>query len=133
MDQKQSFNLNADFLGGFSAIFMKLIFVIIAVYLIVLILNFLRDKFINKATETKKDNISDLLIILNKLFFVSGFGFIIGNIFQVLFSQMTNHHNGFEGLNIRGDWDYLTFGIILIFLGIGFKLGNKALKNNKFE
>jgi predicted PurR-regulated permease PerM len=78
MDQKQSFNFNADFLGGFTTMFMKLVFVIIAVYLFVLILNFLRDKFINKATDTKKDNISVLITILNKLFFVSGFGFILG-------------------------------------------------------
>ena len=28
MDQKQSFNLNADFFNGFSIIFMKLVFVI---------------------------------------------------------------------------------------------------------
>ena len=47
MDQKQSFNLSADFLGGFSSIFMKLVFVIISVYIIILILNFLRDKFIS--------------------------------------------------------------------------------------
>jgi len=133
MDQKQSFNLNADFLGGFTSIFMKLVFVIIAVYLIVLILNFLRDKFINKVTDTRKDNISELLIILNKLFFISGFGFIIGNIVQVLFSKMTNHNSGFGSMNFRGDWDYLTFGIILIFLGIGFKVGNKALKKDRIE
>ncbi len=133
MDQKQSFNLNADFLGGFTSIFMKLVFVIIAVYLIVLILNFLRDKFINNVTDTKKDNISDLLIILNKLFFISGFGFIIGNIVQVLFSQMTNHNRGLGTMNFRGDWDYLTFGIILIFIGIGLKVGNNTLKKDRIE
>ena len=133
MDQKQSFNLNADFLAGFTSIFIKLVFVIIAVYIIVLILNFLRDKFINNGTSNKTDNISDLLIILNKLFFISGFGFMIGNIVQVLFSQMTDHNSSFGGMNFRGDWDYLTFGIILIFIGIGFKAANKELKKNGIE
>jgi hypothetical protein len=133
MDQKQSFNLNADFLGGFTSIFMKLVFVIIAVYIIVLVLNFLRDKFINKVTDTKSDNISDLLIILNKLFFFSGFGFIIGNIVQNLFSKMSNHNSSFGSMNFRGEWDYLTFGIILIFIGIGFKVGNKVLKKDRIQ
>jgi len=132
MDQNQSFNLNADFLGGFTSTFMKLVFIIITVYLIVLILNFLRDKFISKVTDSKKDNISDLLIILNKLFFISGFGFIIGNIIQVLFSQLTNY-GGLGTMKFRGDWDYLTFGIILIFVGISFKVGNKALKKDRIE
>ncbi len=106
MDQKQSFNLNIDFLGGFTSIFLKLFFVIIAVFLIVLILNFLRDKFINKSTDMRKDNISDLHI-----------------------SQLTNH-GGLGTINFRADRDYLTFGIILIFLGIGFRDGNSALKND---
>lgn len=133
MDQKQSFSLNADFLGGFTSIFMKLVFAIIAVYIILLILNFLRDKFINKVTDSKSAHISSLLTILSKLFFISGFGFIIGNIVQILFSQMTNHQSGFGTMNFRGDWDYLTFGIILIFIGLGFKAGNKALIKERIE
>jgi len=72
MDKKQSFNLNADFLGGYSSIFMKLIFILIAVFVLVMIINFLRDKFINKESNKKMDDISDLLIILNKLFYISG-------------------------------------------------------------
>ena len=133
MDNKQSFNLNADFLGGFTTIFMKLVFIIIAVYLLILLLNFLRDKFINTETSTKKDDISDLLIILNKLFFISGFGFIIANIFQFLLSQIDSRHNSMSSMNFRGEWEYLTFGIIIIFIGIGFKIGNKVLKKDKVE
>lgn len=134
MDQNQSFSLNSDFLGGYTSVFMKLVFVVIAVYVIILILNLLRDKFINNATDTRKDSISDLLIILNKIFFVSGFGFIIGNIVQVLFAFWSRRHgNGFGGLKIRGDWDYLVFGIVLIFLGIAFKVANRALKNRAVD
>ena len=64
MEQKQSFNLSADFLGGFSSVFMNLVFVVIAVYVIVLILDFLRDKFINNKTSTENNDIVNLLIIL---------------------------------------------------------------------
>ncbi|WP_303919144.1 hypothetical protein [Draconibacterium sediminis] len=133
MDQKQSFNLNADFLGGFTSVFMKLVFVIIVVYLLLMILNFLRDKFINKEATKKKEDISDLLIILNKLFYVSGFGFVIANIFQFLLSQIDSRHGNMPSMNFRGEWEYLTFGIIIIFVGIGFKVGNKILQKNKTE
>jgi len=133
MDQKQSFNLNADFLGGFTSIFIKLVFAIIVVYLLVMVLNFLRDKFINKETNKQKDDISDLLIILNKLFYISGFGFVIANIFQFLLSQIGGRQSNFSSVNFRGEWDYLTFGIIIIFVGIGFKVGYKMLKKNPKE
>lgn len=127
MDQKQSFNLNADFFGGFSSIFMKLVFVIILVYIIIMVLNFLRDKFILKEINTKKDDIIDLLTILNKLFFVAGFGFIVGNIVQKLLTLMSSQNGNMPTMNFRGEWDYLTFGIILIFIGIGFKAGKDIL------
>lgn len=133
MDQKQSFNLNADFLGGFTSVFMKLVFAIIAVYLIVMILNFLRDKFIRKDPDSKKDDILSLLTILHKLFFVSGFGFIIANVFQFILSEMGGRHSNMPSMNFRGEWEYLTFGIIIIFVGIGFKAGNKILKKNQHE
>lgn len=133
MDQKQSFNLNADFLGGFTSVFMKLVFAIIAVYLIVMILNFLRDKFIRKDPDSKKDDILSLLTILHKLFFVSGFGFIIANVFQFMLSEMGGRHSNMPSMNFRGEWEYLTFGIIIIFVGIGFKAGNKILRKNQHE
>jgi len=133
MDQKQSFNLNTDFLVSFTSVFMKFVFVIIFVYVIVLILNFLRDKFVNKVTNARKDDISELLIILNKIFFISGFGFIIGNIVQFIFCKMTHYNSVFNPINFKGDWDYLTYGVILIFIGIGLKAANKVLKNDKIE
>ncbi len=133
MDQKQSFNLNADFLGGFTSNFMKLVFVIIAVYLLIMVLNFLRDKFINKEATNKKDNISDLLIIMSKLFYISGFGFVIANIFQFLLSQINSRHSNIPSMNFRGEWEYLTFGIIIIFIGIGLKVGNEISKKNQPE
>jgi hypothetical protein len=133
MDQKQSFSLNADFLNGFASIFMKLVLAIIVIYLLIIILNFLRDKFINKEINTRKADITDLLTILNKLFFISGFGFVIGNIFNVILNQMTRSHRAMPSMNFNGAWDYLTFGIILIFIGIGFNAAKKVLKQEKGE
>ncbi len=133
MDQKQSFNLNADFLGGYTAVFMKLVFAIIVVYLFIMAFNFLRDKFINQEATKKTDDISDLLVILSKLFYISGFGFVIANILQFLLSKASSYNSHLPTMNFRGEWDYLTFGIIIIFIGIGLKIGNRLLKKTQPE
>jgi NADH:ubiquinone oxidoreductase subunit 2 (subunit N) len=36
-------------------------------------------------------------------------------------------------MNIKGDWDLLAFGIIMIFIGIGFKIGKKVLKRERIQ
>jgi len=133
MNPNQSLNLNADFFNNYSAMFIKVVFLLITVYILIMIMNFLRDKFINKETDTKKDDISNLLIILNKLFYISGFGFIIGNIVQFLFSGLTDGRHNMPGMNFRGEWDYLVFGLIIVFMGIGFKHGNNILKKQRTE
>lgn len=124
---KQSFNLNADFFVGYTGIFIKLVIAIIVAYGFILLINFLRDKFLNKENISSAPQIVDLLSILNKLFYLSGFGFIIGNILQIMLSQITRNFDNKMPMSFRGEWDYLTFGIILIFIGIGFKLGKKAI------
>ena len=93
-----------------------------------MILNFLRDKFINKEVNTPKADISDLLVLLNKLFFFSGLGFVIGNILSAIFSEIFRHHNS---MNFNEGWGNLTFGIILIFIGIGLKEAIKILKKRE--
>jgi hypothetical protein len=130
MDQRQSFSVTNDFFSGFIATFIQLVFLIILVYLLISVLNFVRDKFINKETDTQKENIGDLLTILNKLFYVSGFGFIIANLIEFVATQ-GYRQNGNGIMSFRDEWDYLTFGIILIFVGIGFKSANKAIRTNK--
>ena len=96
-------------------------------------------KFIDKEASRQKDDISDLLTILGKLFYISGFGFVIANIFQLLFSQINSRKSGMgsysslPSMNFRGEWDYLTFGIIIIFVGIAFKVGNRVLRKNRIE
>lgn len=130
MNQNQSFNLNPDFLSDFTTLFVKFIFLIILVYLVVLIINFLRDKFINKLTDTGKADITDLLTILNKVFVISGFGFILANIAQTVLNMAT-HQNISAVMSFRSEWDYLAFGIILIFVGLGLKSAGKTITNNR--
>ncbi|MDO3695075.1 hypothetical protein QVZ41_09490 [Wenyingzhuangia sp. chi5] len=133
MKENQSFNLNTDILNNFSYLFVKLVFIIITTYLIILILNFLRDKFINQEKATAKNNINDLIFILNKLFYISGFGFVIANILQMIFSEISDSNSRIPNFKITGEWEYLTFGIILIFVGISFKVIHKALSKKEKE
>ena len=127
---KQSFNLNADFLGGYTGIFIKIVIAIILIYGFIMIVNFFRDKFIKKENISKDPQITDLLSILNKLCFLAGFGFVIGNILQILLNQITDPNRKHVVMNIKGDWDYLVFGVILIFIGIGFKVAKKVIKKD---
>ena len=128
MNTNQSFNLSADIFGSLPAIFMKLIFVIITVFVIILILNFLRDKFIHKESTPKTDHIDSLLILLSKLFLISGLGFIIANTVKVFLQQAT-----VRGNVLKGEWNDLTFGIIIIFVGIALKAGSKVLIRKRME
>ncbi len=127
MDQK-SFNLNTESFGGYSRVFIKIIIAIIIIYAFIILINFLRDKFLNNEINSKTPQITDLLSILNKLFYLSGFGFIIANIVQMLLSKISRKNSI---VNFMGDWDYLTFGIILIFMGIGFKSAKNIILKNK--
>lgn len=131
--EKQSFNLNADFVGGYTGVFLKIVMAIILVYSLLIIIQFLRDKFIKKESPGKDPEIIDLLIILNKLFYVGGFGFIIANFTIIFFGSVLGINNNRMPLNLRGDWDYLIFGIILIFMGIGFEAAKKVLVKEKQE
>lgn len=121
---KQSFNLNTEFLGGHTGVFVKVFVAIILMYGFIILVNFFRDKFVNTDSKTKNPEIIDLLTILNKLFFISGFGFVLSNIIQMLFKQISRNN---RVKLLGGDWDYLTFGIILIFMGIAFKAAKKVI------
>ncbi|WMI66014.1 hypothetical protein RBH94_02375 [Aestuariibaculum sp. YM273] len=126
MKTSEAFNLNSNILNTYALLFVKLVIAVILIYTIILIINFLKDKFINKVDNAPKVEINLLLILLNKLFFISGFGFIIGNILNVLFSEMGRNR-------LLANWDYLTFGVILIFVGLSFKAANKALKKESIS
>lgn len=108
--------------GGYPFLFVKLVFAIILFYCFILVLGFLREKFLNQETKRGKDGISELLLILNKLFYMAGFGFMLMNLVQVLFERMSSR-NGFNG-----SWENLSFGILCLFVGLAFKLANSELK-----
>ena len=133
MKENQSFNLNTNFMNNFSYLFVKLVFIIIISFLIIMVINFLRDKFINQEKATTKNSIIDLIFILNKLFYISGFGFVIANIFQMIFSKISDSNSRIPNFKITGEWEYLTFGIIIIFIGISFKVIYKTLSKKEKE
>ncbi|GGF73743.1 hypothetical protein [Wenyingzhuangia marina] len=133
MKENQSFNLNTNFMNNFSYLFVKLVFIIIITFLIIMVINFLRDKFINQEKATTKNSIIDLIFILNKLFYISGFGFVIANIFQMIFSKISDSNSRIPNFKITGEWEYLTFGIIIIFIGISFKVIYKTLSKKEKE
>lgn len=132
--EKQSFNLNTSLFGGYPGLFVKLVTAIILIYGLVLIINILRDKFINKKEDYKQADYLDLFTILNRLLYISGYGFIIGNILQVLFNTMSNNKSPFKNIaNMGEEWGYLTFGIIIIFIGLSFKSIKKTILKERRE
>ena len=132
--EKQSFNLNTSLFGGYPGLFIKLVTAIILIYGLVLIINILRDKFINKKEDYKQADYLDLFTILNRLLYISGYGFIIGNILQVLFNTMSNNKSPFKNIaNMGEEWGYLTFGIIIIFIGLSFKSIKKTILKERRE
>ncbi|MDA3853674.1 MAG: hypothetical protein PF444_05470 [Bacteroidales bacterium] len=126
--EKQAFNLNSAFLGGYAGLFIKLVIAIIILYGFILLITFLRDLFVKKDGIARDPQIIDLLSILNKLFYFAGFGFVIGNILEVLLNEAFSFR---VSLQVRGAWDSLTFGIIIIFIGIGFKHAQRLILKHK--
>jgi hypothetical protein len=95
-----------------------------------MLFNLIRDKFISPSPEFKKDEITGLFTILHRLFWLSGWGFIIGNIVQCILNVISKQA-AYPGAHPEmGSWDYLLFGIILIFAGKGLKAGLEQLKKD---
>ncbi len=121
--ENQTFNISTGIGSIYIETFLKIFFAIILIYGFIMVVNFFRDKFIKKENLTKNPQITDLLGILNKLCFFTGIGFVIGNLLYIFFKKASY-------TSIRGEsWEYLTFGVILIFVGIGFKAARKTINN----
>lgn len=109
-------------------LFVKLVLLIVVAYLAVLLFNLIRDKFISPAKEPKKDDINGLFIILCKLFTIGGWGFIIGNISKTILEAFSKAAFHSPVTLSTGSWDYLLFGIILIFVGKGLNAGIQQIQ-----
>jgi len=120
MNPNQTFNLSSVFPVQHSALFLRIITLLIIVYVVILVINFFRDKFINSEPDNRHADISGLLILLNKLFQISGIGFLVIALLQFLFG--IDHHNFGDAQNS------VVFAVLLIFLGIAFKSALKSLK-----
>ncbi len=127
--QQQSFNVPLQLPENFISIFLIVVYIIVIAYFLIFILNFFRDKFITKEANLKNPDYLELITILQKMFFVSGFGFVIANILQFLLLEMRGNRSNF--VQFQGYWDYLTFGIILIFVGMGLKSGKKLVLKDR--
>ncbi len=115
----QNFNIDA-LLGNLPVLFSKFVLAVIIIFLFLQVINFLSAKFINQEQEFKALNIESILIIFNKIFIPSGFGFIIANIIHSIITEVSNSYH-FSG------WQNLIFGIVLIFVGFGAKFAAKSL------
>jgi hypothetical protein len=114
------------FFGDFTHIFIKLVIAFLCIYALILVLNFLRDKFILKEASTKKDSIKELLLILHKVFTFSGLGFIIASVAHAIIAGISR--NAFNGSMGSGNsLNYLVFGILIIFIGLGLKAAHEIL------
>lgn len=132
MNQDKTLNLNSDFLNDFTGLFVKLVVVILILFTVILILNFLSEKFLGREIIKSLNPLQNLLFILNKLFLYAGLGFIVSNIFQFILNESTKGNNSLLSFgNFGGKWEYLTFGIILLFISFGFKSANKSITSNK--
>ncbi|WP_418602673.1 hypothetical protein [Hwangdonia sp.] len=127
---EQSYNLNANFVSDFTGLFVKFVAALFLIYALVLIINLLRDKFVKTEADAKNADYLEFFTILNRLFFISGFGFVIANLITVFFSEINNSK---VTLAFVSEWKYLTFGIILIFIGISFKSVKKRIVKERNE
>lgn len=126
MNSNQAFS----FWGDYSLLFIRLVFAFLFIYALILILNFLRDKFILKEISTKKESVSELLQILNKLFLMSGLGFMVSSgVYAIIAGLSRNMFNG--SMTSGNSLNYLVLGILLIFIGLGFKSACKIVDKQK--
>ena len=122
--QKQSFDLQTNLLQAqFPELFKDFVFILLLFFAFLILINLFKNIFVKSKPTTPRDYIVLLLIILNKTFLFGGIGFIVANIVKKVLEEIGS--SATPKFSIIGAWEDLSFGIILLFLGIGF---NKARK-----
>lgn len=121
MNASQNFEMSGFISENYDDLFVVLIVTVIFAYVFLAGFNFLRQKYLLKEASTYDFNLPIFILILQKLFFYGGIGFIVGNCIERLFNEFKNNALG------ANNWNYLVFGIILIFLGIALKSAKKAI------
>lgn len=122
--QKQSFDLQANLLQAqFPELFKDFVFTLLLFFAFLILINLFKNIFVKSKPTPPRDYIVLLLIILNKTFLFGGIGFIVANIVKKVLEEIGSSDT--PKFSIIGAWADLSFGIILLFLGIGF---NKARK-----
>ncbi len=126
---EQKVTLNSLLSANVYELFVKIILVVVIIFVVIMVMNFLNDKFVNKKKTSRNDYLLDLLMILNKVFYFSGIGFIIANVVEAIFTN--SFGNSF--MKNFSSWAFLSFGIVLIFIGLGFKYAKKVLVHEREE
>ncbi len=122
----KTFNLSPNIFSSFIELFCWMVFTIIIAYLLIMGINFLREKFLVNDKPLAKGSFLELIAILGTLLSLAGFGFIVANIFQQVLNVLSNNH-----MSLPGEWNYLTFGIISVFIGLAFKRIAKTISKKE--
>lgn len=104
---------------GLIPLFLNFTMVVVCVYVIILVINFFRDKFINPEPTSHREDISGLLLILFKLFQYGAYGIFVISFFSLLF--------GIEHQNFKPARECFVYAILIFFLGLAFRAAWKAL------
>lgn len=127
--EKQSFNIQADLLQAqFPGLFKNFIFILILLFGLLILVNLFTGIFTKSKQTSPKDYIVLLIIVLNKVFLLGGIGFIAANIVKKIFEEIGRNNS--PNFNISGAWEDLSFGIILLFIGFGFKKTRKIINQH---
>ncbi len=129
--ETQSFGLNTSLFGNYPSLFVNCVVAVILIYGFFVLINFLRDKFTDKEPLSRDPQIVDLISVLHKLFYLSGFGFVLANILEVLLSKWSMRPGSLDMFNSGASWGNLSFGVILIFIGLAFKAAKKEILTRK--
>jgi hypothetical protein len=106
-------------------LFIKIIVVMASLFSVVMVVAFLRDKFI-KPSDKPILNTVDLLTIMGTLHLAGGLGFIAAFIVEWI-CQNVSSYIGFT--NSR----YLVSGIVFVSIGIGMIIAKNAISKNKSQ
>ncbi|SHG56079.1 hypothetical protein SAMN05444483_11638 [Salegentibacter echinorum] len=126
--ENQSFNLKTDLLQAqFPTMFKDFVFILLLFFAFLILVNLFKNIFTSSKQSPARDYIVLLLIILNKIFLFGGIGLIVANIIKNIFEEI--YSSAAPKFSIAGAWEDLSFGIILLFVGIGLNKARKLILN----
>ena len=106
--------------NNYPNLFIQLVISLLILYLGISVVNYLTKKRTDESVSFGLD-MKNLLGLFFRIFIWRGFGFVLSNIiYLALLGSMQQKQSD-------PDWTNLSFGIILIFIGLGMKSAKKRL------